>query len=138
MRVPRWVGILGVGGSTQGPEQEGLQNQIAPLSPTRYSIHLHLHLRLLASMTVKSSDSPRYAPYDPSLPKPWRALVDGRNGNLYFWNPLTKVTQYERPSASEPEVVPYTLSSFFFFFFFYTVCPIIYHNDASSHPFFSI
>ncbi|XP_039143302.1 DEAD-box ATP-dependent RNA helicase 14-like [Dioscorea cayenensis subsp. rotundata] len=54
-------------------------------------------------MTVKSSDSPRYAPYDPSLPKPWRALVDGRNGNLYFWNPLTKVTQYERPSASEPE-----------------------------------
>ncbi|KAI7741372.1 hypothetical protein M8C21_000832, partial [Ambrosia artemisiifolia] len=28
---------------------------------------------------------------------PWRGLVDGRTGNLYFWNPETNVTQYQRP-----------------------------------------
>ncbi|KAL1531631.1 RNA helicase [Salvia divinorum] len=42
----------------------------------------------------------RYAPEDPSLPKPWKGLVDGGTGNLYFWNPVTNVTQYERPVAS--------------------------------------
>ncbi|GJU65525.1 DEAD-box ATP-dependent RNA helicase 14-like protein [Tanacetum coccineum] len=52
---------------------------------------------------------PRYAPEDPTLPKPWRGLVDGRTGNLYFWNPVTNVTQYQRPSmpkevAPEPDV----------------------------------
>lgn len=41
--------------------------------------------------------SVRYAPEDPTLPKPWRGLVDGRTGNLYFWNPETNITQYERP-----------------------------------------
>lgn len=49
---------------------------------------------------------PRYAPEDPTLPKPWRGLVDGRTGNLYFWNPVTNVTQYQRPKdlAPEPDV----------------------------------
>ncbi|XP_042032641.1 ATP-dependent RNA helicase-like protein DB10 [Salvia splendens] len=42
----------------------------------------------------------RYAPEDPSLPKPWKGLVDGNTGNLYFWNPVTNVTQYEKPVAS--------------------------------------
>ncbi|KAG9145845.1 hypothetical protein Leryth_023781 [Lithospermum erythrorhizon] len=42
----------------------------------------------------------RYAPEDPTLPKPWRGLVDGKTGYLYFWNPETNVTQYERPSSS--------------------------------------
>lgn len=42
----------------------------------------------------------RYAPEDPSLPKPWRGLVDGKTGYLYFWNPETNVTQYEKPVAS--------------------------------------
>ncbi|XP_078175239.1 DEAD-box ATP-dependent RNA helicase 14-like [Carex rostrata] len=42
----------------------------------------------------------RYAPTDPSLPAPWKGLIDGTTGNLYFWNPLTKVTQYHRPSIS--------------------------------------
>lgn len=41
--------------------------------------------------------TPRYAPEDPSLPKPWRGLVDGSTGYLYYWNPDTDVTQYERP-----------------------------------------
>ncbi|KAJ4961644.1 hypothetical protein NE237_021554 [Protea cynaroides] len=52
-----------------------------------------------ATATVPSS-GPRYAPEDPTLPKPWRGLVDGNTGYLYFWNPDTNVTQYERPVAS--------------------------------------
>ncbi|XP_042498005.1 ATP-dependent RNA helicase-like protein DB10 isoform X2 [Macadamia integrifolia] len=52
-----------------------------------------------ASATAPSS-GPRYAPVDPTLPKPWRGLVDGSTGYLYFWNPETNVTQYERPVAS--------------------------------------
>ncbi|XP_076912359.1 DEAD-box ATP-dependent RNA helicase 14-like [Bidens hawaiensis] len=47
----------------------------------------------------------RYAPEDPTLPKPWKGLVDGRTGNLYFWNPETNVTQYQRP-APPPEQQP--------------------------------
>lgn len=43
----------------------------------------------------------RYAPDDPSLPKPWRGLVDGKTGYIYFWNPETNVTQYQKPGASQ-------------------------------------
>ncbi|KAF1859941.1 hypothetical protein Lal_00028124 [Lupinus albus] len=50
--------------------------------------------------TATASVGPRYAPADPTLPKPWRGLVDGKTGYLYFWNPETNVTQYERPSSS--------------------------------------
>ena len=42
----------------------------------------------------------RYAPEDHSLPKPWKGLVDDLTGYLYFWNPETNVTQYERPATS--------------------------------------
>ncbi|GFS35473.1 DEAD box RNA helicase family protein [Actinidia rufa] len=52
----------------------------------------------MASATV-SSAAPCYAPEDPSLPKSWRGLVDGKTDYLYFWNPETNVTQYERPIA---------------------------------------
>lgn len=44
----------------------------------------------------------RYAPEDPNLPKPWKGLVDSRTGYLYFWNPETNVTQYERPPGLAP------------------------------------
>ncbi|GER41320.1 dead box ATP-dependent RNA helicase [Striga asiatica] len=47
--------------------------------------------------------SVRYAPEDPTLPKPWKGLVDSKTGYLYFWNPETNVTQYERPVASIKE-----------------------------------
>ncbi|XVF58051.1 hypothetical protein PTKIN_Ptkin07bG0031600 [Pterospermum kingtungense] len=56
-----------------------------------------------------ASAGPRYAPYDPSLPKPWKGLVDGTTGYLYFWNPVTNVTQYERPTAID--VVPKSSSA---------------------------
>lgn len=52
--------------------------------------------------TGGKGSGPRYAPSDPTLPKPWRALVDGSTGYLYYWNPETKVTQYERPVAEQP------------------------------------
>ncbi|XWS44160.1 hypothetical protein CRYUN_Cryun15aG0020800 [Craigia yunnanensis] len=55
-----------------------------------------------------SSGGPRYAPPDPFLPKPWKGLVDGKTGYLYFWNPVTNVTQYERPKSVDS--VPKSLS----------------------------
>ncbi|XP_074292963.1 ATP-dependent RNA helicase-like protein DB10 [Silene latifolia] len=53
-------------------------------------------------MAVDSTASagPRYAPDDPTLPKPWRGLIDGKTGYLYYWNPETNVTQYEKPVVS--------------------------------------
>lgn len=47
---------------------------------------------------------PRYAPDDPSLPKPWKGLIDGSTGLLYYWNPETNVTQYEKPAPLAPPV----------------------------------
>ncbi|XP_022934461.1 DEAD-box ATP-dependent RNA helicase 46-like [Cucurbita moschata] len=56
----------------------------------------------MAATATAVSVGPRYAPEDPTLPKPWRGLVDGKTGYLYFWNPETNVTQYERPVAAAP------------------------------------
>jgi hypothetical protein len=44
--------------------------------------------------------APWYALKDPSLPKPWRGLVDDITSYLYYWNPDTNVTQYERPTTT--------------------------------------
>lgn len=48
--------------------------------------------------TATAPSAVRYAPEDITLPKPWKGLVDDRTGFLYFWNPETNVTQYERPT----------------------------------------
>ncbi|EEF40936.1 DEAD-box ATP-dependent RNA helicase 46 [Ricinus communis] len=65
-------------------------------------------------MAATATAGPRYAPEDPTLPKPWRGLVDGKTGYLYFWNPETNVTQYERPIAtalpSKSSLVPISSS----------------------------
>lgn len=53
---------------------------------------------MVAAATALSTDI-RYAPEDPTLPKPWIGLVDGSTGYVYFWNQETDVTQYERPVA---------------------------------------
>ncbi|XP_039009898.1 DEAD-box ATP-dependent RNA helicase 14-like isoform X2 [Hibiscus syriacus] len=53
---------------------------------------------MAAAATATASGGPQYAPPDPTLPKPWKGLVDGKTGYLYFWNPVTNVTQYERPT----------------------------------------
>ncbi|CAL9072497.1 unnamed protein product [Musa textilis] len=49
---------------------------------------------------------PHYAPDDPTLPKPWKGLVDGNTGLLYYWNPETNITQYERPASLVPPLPP--------------------------------
>ncbi|WCJ21040.1 DEAD-box ATP-dependent RNA helicase 14 [Euphorbia peplus] len=60
--------------------------------------------------TATASAAPRYAPEDPTLPKPWKGLVDGKTGYLYFWNPETNVTQYERPRHTVSSSVPVSSS----------------------------
>ncbi|XP_010550155.1 PREDICTED: DEAD-box ATP-dependent RNA helicase 14 [Tarenaya hassleriana] len=65
---------------------------------------------LAMAVTATAAPTIRYAPEDPTLPKPWKGLVDGRTGYLYFWNPETNVTQYERPSCSAPPPKPSTVS----------------------------
>nr|POF03124.1 dead-box atp-dependent rna helicase 40 [Quercus suber] len=49
-----------------------------------------------------ASLGPRYAPDDPTLRKPWKGLIDGSTGVLYYWNPETNVTQYEKPASLAP------------------------------------
>ncbi|VAH73205.1 unnamed protein product [Triticum turgidum subsp. durum] len=48
------------------------------------------------------SSGPRFAPDDPTLPAPWKALIDGET--LYYWNPETNLTQYDKPGAAAPPV----------------------------------
>ncbi|XP_040972766.1 DEAD-box ATP-dependent RNA helicase 46 isoform X2 [Gossypium hirsutum] len=68
----------------------------------------------MASTATASSAGPRYAAPDPTLPKPWKGLVDGKTGYLYFWNPVTNATQYERPTSADsvpkPSVAPISSS----------------------------
>jgi ATP-dependent RNA helicase DDX5/DBP2 len=61
---------------------------------------------MASSASAPASKGPRYAPPDPTLPQPWRALIDGNTGYIYFWNPETKVTQYERPVGAVPAASP--------------------------------
>lgn len=59
--------------------------------------------------TAEASPStlgPRYAPDDPTLPEPWKGLIDGSTGLLYYWNPETNVTQYEKPTSVPPPLPP--------------------------------
>ncbi|KAL5541451.1 hypothetical protein UlMin_009161 [Ulmus minor] len=51
---------------------------------------------------AQASSGPRYAPDDPTLPKPWKGLIDGSTGLLYYWNPETNITQYEKPASLPP------------------------------------
>ncbi|CAN7009580.1 unnamed protein product [Brassica rapa subsp. trilocularis] len=63
----------------------------------------------LLAMAATAPSAVRYAPEDHSLPKPWKGLVDDRTGYLYFWNPETNVTQYERPQP--PSNLPVSSSA---------------------------
>jgi hypothetical protein len=59
--------------------------------------------------------APLYAPEDPSLPKPWRGLVDVITNYLYYRNPYTNATQYERPTAAPlPLVGPWVPDQAYF------------------------
>ncbi|CAA3018770.1 ATP-dependent RNA helicase DB10 [Olea europaea subsp. europaea] len=54
----------------------------------------------MAATAMASSTDIRYGPEDPTLSKPWKGLIDGKTGYLYYWNPETNITQYERPIIS--------------------------------------
>ncbi|KAL6129591.1 hypothetical protein ACLB2K_072941 [Fragaria x ananassa] len=47
----------------------------------------------------------------PTLPSPWRGLIDGSLGSLYYWNPETNQTQYERPCEEAAQHPLRTLTS---------------------------
>ncbi|XP_076910636.1 uncharacterized protein LOC143568352 [Bidens hawaiensis] len=53
---------------------------------------------------ASDSSAVRYAPPDPTLPEPWKGLIDGSSGAMYYWNPETNVTQYHKPAAVAPPV----------------------------------
>ncbi|XP_077240466.1 DEAD-box ATP-dependent RNA helicase 40-like [Tasmannia lanceolata] len=56
--------------------------------------------------STTASLGPRYAPEDPTLPSPWKGLIDGSTGLPYYWNPESNVTQYERPATLPPPLPP--------------------------------
>lgn len=58
----------------------------------------------MAAEGATDSMGPRYAPPDPTLPVPWKGLIDGSSGVMYYWNPETNVTQYEKPTLMPPSV----------------------------------
>ncbi|KAK8716079.1 hypothetical protein V6N13_043398 [Hibiscus sabdariffa] len=70
----------------------------SPHPPRNFSVRFCLVAFLAMAAAATASAGPQYAPPDPTLPKPWKGLVDGKTGYLYFWNPVTNVTQYERPA----------------------------------------
>lgn len=55
---------------------------------------------MAATEAAADTLGPRFAPDDPTLPDPWKGLIDGSTGMLYYWNQETNVTQYERPGES--------------------------------------
>ncbi|KAG6484856.1 hypothetical protein ZIOFF_053381 [Zingiber officinale] len=61
-------------------------------------------LLMATADAAPGSLGPQYAPDDPTLPKPWKGLIDSNTGFLYYWNPETNITQYEKPAASIPSL----------------------------------
>ncbi|KAF6175501.1 hypothetical protein GIB67_021991, partial [Kingdonia uniflora] len=78
------------------PEESELERR-SPLNPN-LSIHQQRVCGMATAEVDNASLAPRYAPDDPSLPNPWKGLIDGSSGAIYYWNPDTNITQYERPA----------------------------------------
>ncbi|CAI0438245.1 unnamed protein product [Linum tenue] len=60
----------------------------------------------MATAESSSALGPVYAPDDPTLPKPWMGVIDRSTNVMYYWNPETNVTQYEKPSSLPPPLPP--------------------------------
>ncbi|KAM1234568.1 hypothetical protein ACFX2J_004128 [Malus domestica] len=43
-----------------------------------------------------------FASIDPTLPAPWRSVMDESSGLVFYWNPETNVSQYEHPNPAPP------------------------------------
>ncbi|KAM1432581.1 hypothetical protein EV1_014557 [Malus domestica] len=43
-----------------------------------------------------------FASVDPTLPAPWRSVMDEPSGLVFYWNPETNVSQYEHPNPAPP------------------------------------
>ena len=50
--------------------------------------------------SLHAHNGPWSAPDDPTLPQPWKGLIDGSSGSIYYWNTETNVTQYEKPKPN--------------------------------------
>lgn len=57
--------------------------------------------RMVESTLVTGSTS-RYAPPDAYLPQPWIALIAEATGHIFYWNPESNITQYEKPLPLPP------------------------------------
>ncbi|KAM1661293.1 hypothetical protein ACFX15_003894 [Malus domestica] len=54
-----------------------------------------------------------FASIDPTLPAPWRSVMDESSGLVFYWNPETNVSQYEHPNpAPPPPLLPLITTSF--------------------------
>lgn len=71
-----------------------------PVDPCIYSSIADCLVMAVTASSTSNGPRFRYALEDPTLPKPWKGLVDRSTGYLYFWNTETNVTQYERPAAT--------------------------------------
>ncbi|KAG6543057.1 hypothetical protein Mapa_015553 [Marchantia paleacea] len=85
---------VGIGVPSNGQSKEALESSIA-------------RCRFVPSSEAKDEMGTRirYAHTDLTLPVPWKALsglVDGHE-YVYYWNPVTNVTQYEKPRSSVTE-----------------------------------
>ncbi|KAF3326745.1 DEAD-box ATP-dependent RNA helicase 40 [Carex littledalei] len=67
---------------------------------------------MAATEAATDASGPRFAPDDPTLPEPWKGLIDGNTGMLYYWNQETNVTQYERPPAEATGISDRYLDAF--------------------------
>lgn len=74
------------------------------LSVLSHLLGCRVNISMATPEATAASLGPRYAPDDPSLPQPWKGLIDGSTGILYYWNQETGMTQYEKPSSLPPPV----------------------------------
>nr|PNR49093.1 hypothetical protein PHYPA_010989 [Physcomitrium patens] len=56
----------------------------------------------MVESTLVTGSTSRYAPPDAYLPQPWIALIAEATGHIFYWNPESNITQYEKPLPLPP------------------------------------
>ncbi|XP_042467348.1 DEAD-box ATP-dependent RNA helicase 14-like [Zingiber officinale] len=83
--------------------ETGLQVEMYIPNHEEHEEDLHVPVELIMKTEVKQVQHAVQAlTSHPTLPSPWRALIDDSTDYLYYWNSDTKVTQYERPVSKDP------------------------------------